>query len=186
MWCVWISEQTATFALCNINRFVLYNRSGEFTARYGLSPYIKVTFGLWRFKGANYKMWAISSPSVSRDKADQLPVTLFSPPFYPQKFRLNCAFQVKYWQKIAPNWTSLRVNTRVQKPRHAIVHFTFYKLDWPCFETILRINKQVRPQHSLGRQREGHIEMTNRSDLPDARGILAKRRALEALGSEVQ
>jgi len=28
--------------------------------------------------------------------------------------------------------------------------------------------------------------MTNRSDLPDARGIIDKRRALEALGSEVQ
>ena len=38
-----ISEQTATFALHNISRLVLYNRGGVFTARYVLSPYIKLT-----------------------------------------------------------------------------------------------------------------------------------------------
>jgi hypothetical protein len=32
-----ISEQTATFAFC----LGFYNRRGEFTARYALSPYIK-------------------------------------------------------------------------------------------------------------------------------------------------
>jgi hypothetical protein len=36
-----ISEQTATCALCSVNRLALYNRSGVFTARYALSPYIK-------------------------------------------------------------------------------------------------------------------------------------------------
>ena len=39
---VWISEQTATFALYSINRLVLYNyRWRVFTARYELNPYIK-------------------------------------------------------------------------------------------------------------------------------------------------
>ena len=38
-----ISEQTATFALHSISRMVLYNRGGVFTARYALSPYIKLT-----------------------------------------------------------------------------------------------------------------------------------------------
>jgi hypothetical protein len=40
---VWISEQTATFALHSTSRLVLYNRSGVFTARYALGPYIKQT-----------------------------------------------------------------------------------------------------------------------------------------------
>ena len=40
---VWLSEQTVTFALYMINRLVFYNRSGVFTARYALSPYIKKT-----------------------------------------------------------------------------------------------------------------------------------------------
>jgi hypothetical protein len=38
---VWLSEETATFALYVDNIFVFYNRNGEFTARYELSPYIK-------------------------------------------------------------------------------------------------------------------------------------------------
>jgi hypothetical protein len=43
MCCVWISDKTATFALYTIKRLVLYNRGGEFTARYALSTYIKET-----------------------------------------------------------------------------------------------------------------------------------------------
>jgi hypothetical protein len=39
---VWISQQTATFALHSISRLVLYNRGGVFTARYALSPYKKL------------------------------------------------------------------------------------------------------------------------------------------------
>jgi hypothetical protein len=47
MCCVRISEQTATLTLHDINRSVLYNRSGVFTARYALRPYIKqITFRL--------------------------------------------------------------------------------------------------------------------------------------------
>jgi hypothetical protein len=36
-----MSKQTATFVLYSINRLVLYNRNGLFTARYALSPYVK-------------------------------------------------------------------------------------------------------------------------------------------------
>jgi hypothetical protein len=46
---VWISEQTATFVLNNINRLILYNRGGVFTTRYALNPYIKQTESI--FKG---------------------------------------------------------------------------------------------------------------------------------------
>jgi len=38
-----IAQQTSNFTLHNISRLVLYNRSGEFTARYALSPCIKQT-----------------------------------------------------------------------------------------------------------------------------------------------
>jgi hypothetical protein len=35
-------EQTASFTSYSVNRLVLYNRGGVFTARYALSPYIKL------------------------------------------------------------------------------------------------------------------------------------------------
>jgi hypothetical protein len=37
--CVWISEQTANFALHNIKKIDIYKRGGVFTARYAQSPY---------------------------------------------------------------------------------------------------------------------------------------------------
>lgn len=41
------SQKKMTFALCNINRLVLYNRGGEFTVRCAPGPYIKglIIFG---------------------------------------------------------------------------------------------------------------------------------------------
>ena len=48
-----ISEQTATFASYSINRLVLYNRSGVFTIRYALRPYIKQT----RFVFEVLRLW---------------------------------------------------------------------------------------------------------------------------------
>jgi len=43
---VWISEQTANFALYTINRLISIREMESLTARYALSPYIKYTFCL--------------------------------------------------------------------------------------------------------------------------------------------
>ena len=56
-----ISEQRATFALYDINRVVLYNRSWECLLRSTYSVHIKQTFFLC--KGLRIK-WAVSSPSA--------------------------------------------------------------------------------------------------------------------------
>jgi hypothetical protein len=93
-----ISEQTATFALYDINRVVLYNRSGECLLRGTYSVHIKQTHFIC--KGLRIK-GALSSPSVCPHGV----------------YRHSChwrvyVFLISIWFRIFIVGTSVRICTR--------------------------------------------------------------------------